>query len=229
MSPVFVRQKCAFVRVDSASVILIPLLAVAIAIAIGYALISIGVVKSIYSSPFVALCAFVSNRVCLRAGMVTAFLSVLAHEFCFAAPYLSLDWPSMEQGLAYGANFAAAYLVARRCPPAPEATARNDGSAPLPFIGTTEQSDKSFWVVAGGRNWTEDVTVGAEYARIYLTEARTPLAWIMRDMVRTGRWTGVEVGFCSVIGRAAAIRRRANHGSLSHDHADDLDSDGSVV
>lgn len=229
MSPVFVRQKCAFVRVDSASVILIPLLAVSIAIGLGYFLITMGVVKSIYSSPFVALCAAVSNRVCLRAGMVAAFLSVLAHEFCFAAPYLSLDWPSMEQTLAYGANFAAAYLVARRCPPTPEAAARSDGSAPLPFIGTTGQSDKSFWVAAGGKNWTEDVTVGSEYARIYLDQARTPLVWIIRDMVKTGRWTGVEVGFVSVVGRAAVIRRPMNQGLLSHDHADDLDPDGSVV
>lgn len=228
MRPLFVRRRYAFVRVDSGSVILIPLLVLTVAIGLGHLLISIGLVMSIYSSPFVALSAFVSNRVCLRAGLVTSFLSVLAHEFFFVAP-LGFNWPSPEHALAYAANFAAAYLVARRVP-LDTTPRRNDlGAAALPFVGsTTATPEKSFWVVdGGGGDWTEDCVVGSEYARLYLAHARTPLPWIMKDMVAAGKWTGVEAGFCAVVGRAAALGRKNLEAppSIPHDDADNLEQD----
>lgn len=234
MRPLFVPRRYTFVRVDTTSVILIPLLSLTVTVVLGHVLISMSVVKSVYSSPFVALCAFVSNRVCLRAGLITAAGSLLVHEFFFAAPYLELNWPSTEQGLAYAANFTAAYLVARRVPLPPQPPTFADlGAAALPFVGSTKLPEKAFWVVDGGQDWTEDCIVGAEYARLYLEWGanRTPLIWVVRDMVAAGRWTGVEAGFCSVIGRAAAIGRRQNRylTSVSHDDADNLKSDRAIV
>lgn len=232
MWPLFVRRKCAFVRVDVGSAVLIPFIALTVAILLGHIVLSIGAVKSVYSSPFVALSAIVSNRVCLRAGLITAAGAVVAHEFFFAAPYLHLGWPSPEQSLAYGANFAAAYLVARRTPLPPQTPPHTNGTTPLPFVGTTTTPpEKSFWVVSGGRDWSEDCIVGSEYARLYLDHACTPLPWIVRDMVAAGKWTGVEVGFCSVIGRAASVGRRNIDlpTSLPHDDADDFEPNRPVV
>lgn len=233
MRPVFVRRKYAFVRVDTTSAILVPLIVLSLAVVLGYGLISIGLVKSVYSSPFVALCALVANRVCLRAGLLTALGSMLGHEFFFASPYWELNWPSAEQALAYSANFAAAYLVARRVPlpPAPKST--TPGAGILPFVAQTTAPDKSFWVVdSAGQDWTEDCQVGSEYARMYLERGadQTPLIWIIRDMVKAGRWTGVEAGFCSVVGRAALSRRRDQPPpSVPHDDANKLDADRAII
>lgn len=235
MWPRLVKQDFALVRVDPASAVLIPLTAIILVLLVGHLLISIGAVKSVYSSPFVALCAVVSNRVCIRAGMLTAILSVVCHEFFFAAPYWMLNAPTPEQAVAYGANFLAAWLVARRVPVPPKPRAPSD-TRPLPFVGPASRDQKSFWVVEGGRDWIKDCAVGAEYGRIYLDHMaeRSPcpaLAWIVRDMVRARQWTGVEAGFMSAVERAAArgMPASVSVGRVSDRHADDLDRYRAVV
>ncbi len=79
MRPRFVRCRYAYVRVDTASAIIVPFMAMAVAIAAGQTILALGLVKSIYASPFVALCALVSNRVCLRSGLITAFLAMIGY------------------------------------------------------------------------------------------------------------------------------------------------------
>lgn len=237
MRPRFVRARYAYVRVDTASAVIVPIAAMALAVLAGQMILAMGLVKSIYASPFVALCALVSNRVCLRAGLLTAFLSMVGHEFFFSAPYWSLNMPTPEQTLAYLANFLAAFAVARRYPLPPERPAKPASDQILPFVDTHKGPDnKTFWFVQGGGDWSEDCDVGAEYARIYMDQriVQGPcpaLAWIVRDMARSGRWTGVEVGFLSSVEAAAAkghALRRTNL-AVGDDDADDLDMNRTVV
>lgn len=65
------------------------------------------------------------------------------------------------------------------------------------LTGSLYGNGRCYWDVISTGDWAEDCRVGEEYARIWF-EASTsmpPLAWILRDMVAAGRWTGVEVGF----------------------------------
>lgn len=237
MRPRFVRARYAYVRVDNLSAVIVPVVAMAVAILAGQMILAVGLTKSIYSSPFVALCALVSNRVCLRAGLLTALLSMLGHEFFFSAPYWHLDWPNPEQSLAYAANFLAAVAVARRCPLPPERPAAPPSDQILPFVDTpAAPHGKNFWFVQGGGDFLEDCDVGGEYARLYMDQRIVPgpcpaLAWIVRDMARSGRWTGVEVGFLSSIEAAAARGHALRRSDLSFpDHnPDNLDVYRSII
>lgn len=235
MRPRFVPSRFVYARVDAVSTVIVPIAAVVLAVLIGHVILAIGLTKSIYSSPFVALCALVSNRVCLRAGLFTAFLAMVGHEFFFSAPYWSLNWPSPEQGLAYLANYLAAFAVARRFP-LPPGSLPSKPDQPLPFVSTIPRTDRSFWSVEpAGNDWIMDAAVGAEYARIYLDQRTIPgpcpaLAWVIRDMIKAGRWTGVEAGFASVIERAAAqgyLQPRTV--SVPHDDAYDFNTHRPVV
>lgn len=237
MRPRFVRCRYAYVKVDTVSAILIPFVAMGLAILAGQVIIAVGVVKSIYASPFVALCALVSNRVCLRSGLITAFLAMIGHEYFFSAPYMSLDWPSPEQGLAYVANFLVAFAVARRYPEAPERPITPPSDQILPFVDTHKPPDsKSFWLVQGGGDWFEDTDVGREYARLYMDQraekkSAPTLTWVVRDMLRSGRWTGVEAGFLDSIEAAAICGHKLRRPDLilSNYDADDLDMDGPII
>lgn len=233
----FVRCRYAYVRVDTASAIIVPFMAMAVAIAAGQTILALGLVKSIYASPFVALCALVSNRVCLRSGLITAFLAMIGHEFFFSAPYWSLDWPSPEQGLSYVANFLAAFAVARRYPETPERPITPPADQILPFVDSHKPpNDKSFWLVQGGGDWFEDTDVGREYARLYMNQrvekkAAPTLAWVVRDMLHSGRWTGVEAGFLDAV-EAAAIsgyRLRRPDLVLSDYDPNDLNLDRPII
>lgn len=80
----------------------------------------------------------------------------------------------------------------------------------LPFVqfGYDLEGDRrtsSFWNVRASHVWAVDDQIGREYGRLFLNarQARVPgtppLSMIMRDMVKAGRWTGVEAGFNAVI------------------------------
>lgn len=203
------RHRYEFVRVDIGSVIIFSAIGVAIMVAVGKLVTAGGLVQSFYASPFVALSALMANRVCIRAGMLTAALGCVAHEFVFAMPYYQLNVPSAEQALAYSSNFLAAYLVARRTPHVPPAKHPSAADGALPFTATNSDSTRKFWVVSGaGHDWADDVAVGAEYGRIYIEALRASgpapaLSWIIRDMIGAGRFTGVEAGFVLALARAA--------------------------
>jgi len=225
-----VQRRYVFVRVDPASQVLYPIVAVAGLCLIGAGLVSMKVVSSFYASPFVLLCAVVSNRVCLRAGLIAATLSIVAHEYFFSAPYYEINLPSREQFLAYLSNYIAAWAVARKIPAPPSPL---DPAQPLPFThsGTSDDSTRSFWAVDADDDWIADCEVGAEYGRIYVDRLRStaacpPLGWIVKDMIGKGRYSGVEAGFFSVVGRAASARIQPYPKVPDHlqsdDHADNL-------
>lgn len=223
-----------FVRGDLGTAAGAAVLSVVVTVIIGASLIQVGLIKSFYSSPFVMLCAIVSNRVCIRAGMGCAALSVLSHEYLFAAPYWQMNWPGSEQALAYASCFLAAWAVARRHPVAPPA-APSSSATSLPFVSRGNGDvARSWWTVASSGHWSEDSMVGAEYGRIYIELARTsmtpPLAWVVRDMIKLRQWSGVECGFLSVVGASALGRQSLTPLVVRPNHAaDDDDSRRAVV
>lgn len=230
-----VRRSYTFVRVDAVSVLMVPLVATVVMVAAGKAAIASGLVVSFYASPFVMLSALVSNRVCLRAGVLAAAIGVVAHEFFFSAPYYQLNLPTSEQALAYSFSFLAAYGCARRTTTRPPAEKPQEASSKLPFTADDTTHERRFWVVDATDDWAEDCTVGAEYARIYLSRLRLkipapPLGWIVQDMIKGGRYTGVEAGFLSSMTKAAANETILEHRRLLSDQdTNDLNDDTSVI
>lgn len=225
----FSRQR--YLRVDNRAAIFYAVTGVGGLSLIGAALIHAGLIKSFYSSPYVLICAVIANRVCIRSGIAAAVLSILVHEYVFAAPYWEINIPTHEQALAYVSCFAAAWCVARRRPEAPPAVPPAPPTA-MPFMvkPTTDTATK-WWSVEPTNDWNEDADVGAEYARIYLEAAKRslipPLGWIVRDMIRTGRWSGIEAGFCNTVGASALGHRPVGVG---HNHPpEDADIGGPVV
>lgn len=213
MQAKLVRRSYEFVRLDALSIVLYPILGVTLLSAFGALLIKIGIIKGFHSSAFVALSALLANRVCVRAGLISAALSAVVHEFVFVPPTWELNWPTMEQSIAYAFGFAAAYACGRRMlavTPPPSAPVAQSGT--LPFERRTG-NDRSFWSVDAGHDWTEDSRVGHAYGCMYVEQLRSshfapPLGWIIKDMVAKGRWTGVEAGFIGVLGMAAGTHAR---------------------
>jgi hypothetical protein len=78
------------------------------------------------------------------------------------------------------------------------------GDGDLPFMRRKPDGTPVFWVVEPTGDWGHDSEVGAEHARSYLSCQPQPLlSFIVADMIARGRYTGVEAGFLSYIGRLA--------------------------
>jgi hypothetical protein len=170
-----------------------------------------------YGSPYVAIVAVIANRLGLRAALLAAAMGIAALHFLFMdADY---TWPT--RCVAYLSIIAVAVFVARPRPPA--TTTVYDRGPDLPFTGRNggssaeenQQGDRSlhsagwvYWDVRPSGKWAEDCRVGSEYCRIWINRAlhaeRVPLlSWIVHDMVRAGRWSGVEAGFTSALEKLA--------------------------
>lgn len=89
----------------------------------------------------------------------------------------------------------------------------------LPFLGKLPDQDKhpgragdrSFWSVSPTGDYAKDCRTGQDYALLFLAieeienGSGTLLPCVVADMPRDGKkWTGIEVGFCELIGFAAA-------------------------
>lgn len=166
-----------------------------------------------YGSPFVVLVAVLAGRLGLRSGLLAAALACVALEALFFEGPLSLT----ARALVYPSLFAAAILVAR--PKPPSTTTVYDRGQNLPFTGRTgddngpsdppgglHSTGQRYWDVRPSGQWAEDCHVGAEYCRIWLNRMRNHepypiMPWILHDMIRTGRWSGIEAGFASFLER----------------------------
>lgn len=174
-----------------------------------------GIVESWYGSPFVALVAVVANRLGMRSALVAAVLGAIAHNYFFAGGVpRAFVWPSAAEWTIYLSMLAVAVLVARPRPTT--ATRVYDGGSNLPFTNRTTDTDKDgkpgglhstgwlYWDVRPSGSWPEDCHVGQEYCRIWVSRARRNeprplLSWIIHDMIRSRKWTGVEAGFASAL------------------------------
>jgi len=203
-----------YARSDIVSVLFYPPAMVGVFSLLGEILLWSGTLNGWYSSGYVVLVALCANRICLRSGLLCAVLAVMVHVYVFVHPRWLFVMPPLEQVVAYASMIAAAVLLARRAPSNIEI---NDGLArgsTLPFIDKSPSSSANgrYWHVPEGTgDWQEDSQLGSEYGRIYVeqwaSKGTGPLfPWIVRDMVRSGRWSGIEAGFTGVVGRLALRR-----------------------
>lgn len=211
-----VSKQYAWVRVDGLSAVLYPIIMVGAFTALGDLAVSARILNGWYSSPYVVLCAVAANRICVRAGVWCAVLSILAHAYVFVGERWAWEWPPIEQALSYASMVAVPYIVGRKEKIITPRDGNESGDPAvgvqaLPFTrdGEGDGESRHFWYVDASGDWGDDSHLGSEYGRIYLEHVRRSrrgplLAWIISDMVRKGKWSGVEVGFLSVIGRAAA-------------------------
>lgn len=211
----FVAREYVWIRVDTLSMLVYPLVMVALMTLVGEVALARGWLHGWYSSSYVVICALAANRVCVRAGLVCAAFSVMAHSYFFVAPRWAFEIPPPEQTLSYVSMFLVAYAVGRREPVKgpPHESILCRPKVALPFTAERSSSDDNaqrriFWLVEPSGDWKDDTHIGSEYGRIYLEHARRThrgplLGWVVADMIRGGQFTGVEAGFLSVVGRAA--------------------------
>lgn len=231
-----VRRSYKYVRVDALSSVMAPLAGTIALVAAGKLAIAASIVTAVYAAPFVVMAAFMSNRVCMRAGLLSALFGMMAHEFFFSAPYDQLNMPTAEQSIAYVSGFVVAWLVARRTTLPAQKSASVGSAIQFPFAASEGAAhERKFWLVAPSDNWSEDCDLGAEYARIYLDRLRSqslcpPLGWIVRDMIAGGTFTGIEAGFLGAVTTAAAHQPFVNRHALLTDYdPDEVQGNGPIV
>ena len=226
----FVLRNCdKWARAEGEIIYMAPLLAVAGLHALGEIVNHAGWVQGWYFSPYVAAVAVLSNRVCVRAGLIAALISIPSYNWFWMAGRHAWDWPISNELMAYLSMIVVAFLVAPRKPKPPDSRRIYDAGTDLPFTNKTRSDGRSerslhgsgvyYWDVQPSGNWAEDCQVGGEYARIFLNRVRASepgpiLGWIIRDMIQKGQYSGVECGFAQGI---------ASHcpGSVAQHHAND--------
>ena len=163
-----------------------------------------------YAAPFVCLVGVIANRLGMRSALLASVLSAVALDYLFLPERLS--WGT--RAIGYVSMLAAAVLIARPRPPS--GTRVYDNGPNLPFTGRNPNGNGGglhskgwvYWDVRPSGKWAEDCRVGSEYFRIWLARATSAehypmLSWVLHDMIRSGRWSGVEAGFASGLERAA--------------------------
>jgi hypothetical protein len=175
-------------------------------------------------APAVALVAIIASRLGMRSALLAAVIGIATTDYFFIHAW-GLDWPrSLGELGIYLSMLAAAVFVARPAPP--PAAAVFDRGPDLPFTSrqngdngnpgpTLHGNAWRYWDVQPSGSWTDDCQVGAEYLRIWLNRARSReshplLPWVVHDMIRGQRWSGVEAGFASALERAVVTTQSAS-------------------
>lgn len=217
-------------RIASLEWLCAPLVIVAVIVAIGAFAERVGIVRGWYASPFVLGVVYATLRNGTASGYIAAIVSMLAFNFWFVAPVFAFSWPTNEEWMAYASMFGAVIVIDRMRPIQQQVTKAEPYKGRLPFVRERdkERDRRIFWDVQPSGRWLEDCMVGREYGRLYLERVKSygapVLSWIVCDMIRAGRYTGVEAGFVGAI--AASLPARAVTQILvSNDNADDLESD----
>lgn len=207
-------------------VVVCPIAMISTCAAVGVALEYSALINRFYASPLVVAIAVASVRHGVRGGLVAALFSAAIWNCVFVPPAWAWNLPTPDEWMAYGAMLGAALVglaAPREQDQTPPPIVEIDRER-LPFQAT--RRDKSngssapcWWDVSVADVWHEDCQVGAEYGRIFVDAVRarqaTPmLGWIVRDMIKAGRFTGVECGFLS--GVSAAILPPPPHTHTQH-------------
>lgn len=173
-----------------------------------------------YMSPYVAAAGLVAHRVCIRAGLIVCFLTMPIFNFCFSDQSIGFNWPKGGELAGYISMFVLVLGLAPRVKAIDEDDMpKSKSGTPLPFVSKNDKPNgshgaASFWTVDPTGEWAYDCRVGAEYFRLWfdLVQKQEPdrplLCWIIRDMVRSSRFTGVEAGFIqslAKVGRATGF------------------------
>lgn len=149
----------------------------------------------------------ISHTLGLRQGLIAAGLSFPWINIIHA-PDRAFSIPTVNEVVVYVVILISAWIVGRSHDrivaldkPVILRPPSRSGSA-LPFTGGTS---KSFWQVMPSGDWIADCEVGAAYAAIYARHVKEnsgiPLCWIVQDMIKSGRYTGIEAGFMGEINR----------------------------
>lgn len=199
-----------------------------------------------YFSPYVAASAIVASRLCVRAGLLTALLSIVTWNFFVVPPILAFNPPKTAEVIAFTAAVVAGIWAAPRAKPKPPPQAL-DRKGPLPFVRRADtgngngkangHTEASCWDVAASGAWAEDDNYGRQLGRIWVDHRQSrvidtpPLAFVLQDMIRAGQFTGIEAGFANALERAAASGDEAplivtDAALISQDHTHDVRLEG---
>ena len=175
------------------------------------------IVPAWYASPYVAMVGLIASRFGTSPALLASVLSALAYNHIFIPPKWQFQPLEPGEYFIYGSMVLVSFLAAPKGLIAVP-TRRKKGAIPaLPFTRDGQGNGAPvWWDVKPSGEWADDCDVGAEYARIYAemaaSGAKKPLlAWILRDMIRAGKFGGVEAGFAQAIERGLNLteeRRR---------------------
>ena len=203
-----------------------PIIASAALTAFGFAATAANLIEHWYTSPYVALTALCAARCGVRAGLACAATSIAGHNYFFVN---GIGWgqPPTAQVVAYMAMLAvtAVGVGAPHDAVTVEPEGRPHGPQVFPWaVGGCH------WAVAPSGDWARDCEVGAEYGRIFVedwqADARGPkLGWIVADMIKAGRYTGIEAGFLRRITESIAVGSPTERGALLGAIRQDSDAD----
>lgn len=208
---------------------LFPVMLVLSCTAMGLGLERAEIVKGFYASPYVMIVAWSALRCGRRGGLLAAILASLVWNWLFVKP-LGFHWPANEELMAYLSMFGASWVVGGYTPKN-DAPKQSRYSGALPFVRTRKRDDDpcQFWDVDMTGVWSFDAKVGQEYARIYIERCKwygaPALSWIVRDMIRSGTYSGVEAGFIGGVASQLPARQRISMPLSTHDDTDDLHLD----
>lgn len=171
----------------------------------------------------------------LRTALIAWGLSAVALNLLVIPPADEFSWPpDYREVWLHGLLLAGIFILApRRIVPIRRL---DDGRHHLPFLAAVHASEGrrvDHWSVRSTGDYTADAEVGRAYARMFVGrmakgETHPQPAWIIRDMVAKGRFTGVEVGFVQAfaqelraLGQVEALR--------AHSHPDQARGESRVV
>lgn len=199
-----------------------PIVAVVVSgalVAFGFLMRQTGVIGGLFASPFVLATAIVALTYGRTAAVMSALIGIGAFHCWGLGNDALLEWPRNEEWMAHATLLVTAIILPRYSISAD----CNDAApyhGPLPFaaVGT----ERNWWSVEASGEWQYDCRVGAEYARLYAERMSKgnapPLAWIVRDMVQAGRYTGVEAGFVSAISQGLTTAASCSHDNPGNRH-----------
>lgn len=86
---------------------------------------------------------------------------------------------------------------------------RTPSLSALPFVDCQAGRPARLWAVQESGDWSTDCSIGREHGHALIAfmaaDGNTQqLGHVIRAIGQTGKWTGVEVGFCQAIADAAA-------------------------
>jgi hypothetical protein len=144
--------------------------------------------------------AYLTWRCGLNAGLVGA-LGASAAFLVLIAPHNGLPADAIS-GLVSLVGTSGLVAVTAHVAGQRPAVSRPVGW--LPFVADTD-AGRSYWAIEETADYVKDCAKGRALARDLLHDMRRTgdthaLNWALADMIRAGRFSGVEAGFCSELG-----------------------------
>lgn len=215
-------KQLGYVTRPGAAVLVVPVAAVSAITAGNLMLGYLGLVAYGYFSPYLAAATIISAKLCVRAGLLAGLLAFSLWFWAVVPPSWEFGrWPNAAEWTAFASVIVSVFWVAPR-------VQRPGGDAgglraripkvksTLPFVkprpkDTNGEDRDACWDVNRPSDWSEGDDIGRQYGRIFADQVRQtkfgdqchpPLAWVLRDMIRQGQYTGLEAGFGSALEQA---------------------------